>query len=126
MSQTSIAEDVVNELVRESTVCFLQLNSVDLAIQLTLEDYTIFRQIELTEYIDDLFNLKSNYGIPALSRFRELVNREMFWVVNEVCSEHNLVKRSKIIKQFIKVARMYISLHCISCVPFVSILKYVW
>jgi len=37
-------------------------------------------------------------------QFLQLVNREMFWVVTEVCSEHNLVRRSKIIKQFIKVA----------------------
>jgi Rap guanine nucleotide exchange factor 2 len=37
-------------------------------------------------------------------KFLQLVNREMFWVVTEVCSEHNLVRRSKIIKQFIKVA----------------------
>lgn len=29
----------------------------------------------------------------------------MFWVVTEICSEPNLVKRSKIIKQFIKLAR---------------------
>ncbi|XP_026682359.1 rap guanine nucleotide exchange factor 2-like [Diaphorina citri] len=35
----------------------------------------------------------------------QLVNREMFWVVTEVCSESNLVRRSKVIKQFIKVAR---------------------
>ncbi|XP_066987229.1 uncharacterized protein PDZ-GEF isoform X4 [Macrobrachium rosenbergii] len=105
VSQTHVPDDIVNELVRESAVCFLQLNSVELAVQLTLEDYTIFRQIEPTEYIDYLFNLKSNYGTPALSQFAGLVNREMFWVVTEVCSEHNLVKRSKIIKQFIKVAR---------------------
>lgn len=105
VSQTLVPDDIVNELVRESVVYFLQLNSVELAIQLTLEDYTIFRQIEPTEYIDYLFNLKSNYGTPALSQFAGLVNREMFWVVTEVCSEHNLVKRSKIIKQFIKVAR---------------------
>lgn len=32
----------------------------------------------------------------------------MFWVVTEICSEHNLIRRSKMIKQFIKVARMYI------------------
>ncbi|XP_042235626.1 rap guanine nucleotide exchange factor 2-like isoform X6 [Homarus americanus] len=105
VSQTLFPDDIVNELVRESTVYFLQLNSVELAIQLTLEDYTVFRKIEPTEYIDYLFNLKSNYGTPALSQFAELVNREMFWVVSEVCSEHNLVKRSKTIKQFIKVAR---------------------
>lgn len=43
--------------------------------------------------------------MPMLSQFAELVNREMFWVVTEVCSEHNLVRRSKIIKQFIKIAR---------------------
>lgn len=55
--------------------------------------------------MDDLFDLKSRYGVPMLSQFQELVNREMFWVVTEVCSEHNLVRRSKIIKQFIKIAR---------------------
>lgn len=103
--QTLLPDDIVTELIRESTVYFLQLNSVELAIQLTLKDYTVFRQIEPTEYIDYLFNLKSNYGTPALSQFAELVNREMFWVVTEVCAEHNLVKRSKTIKQFIKVAR---------------------
>jgi len=58
--------------------------------------------------VDDLFELKSRYGVPMLSQFQELVNREMFWVVTEVCSEHNLVRRSKIIKQFIKIARKYI------------------
>ncbi|KAK7067439.1 Rap guanine nucleotide exchange factor 2, partial [Halocaridina rubra] len=69
VSQTLVPDDIVNELVRESAVYFLQLNSVELAIQLTLEDYTIFRQVEPTEYIDYLFNLKSNYGTPALSQF---------------------------------------------------------
>lgn len=58
--------------------------------------------------MDDLFELKSRYGVPMLSQFAELVNREMFWVVTEVCSEHNLVRRSKIIKQFIKIARKYL------------------
>lgn len=69
--------------------------------------FSLYRQIESTEYVDDLFELKSKYGVPMLSQFAELVNREMFWVVTEVCSEHNLVRRSKIIKQFIKIARMY-------------------
>ena len=104
-SQNLVPDEIVNELIKESQVTFLQLNSVELAIQLTLEDFSIFRQIEPTEYIDYLFELKSKYGTPALSRFAELVNREMFWVVTEVCAEHNVVKRSKIIKQFIKVAR---------------------
>ncbi|XP_046668061.1 rap guanine nucleotide exchange factor 6 isoform X3 [Homalodisca vitripennis] len=104
-TETLVGDDLASELVRESQVHFLQLNAVEVAVQLTLQDFSIFRQIESTEYVDDLFELKSRYGTPMLSQFAELVNREMFWVVTEVCSEHNLVRRSKIIKQFIKVAR---------------------
>ncbi|XP_032687611.1 rap guanine nucleotide exchange factor 2-like isoform X15 [Odontomachus brunneus] len=105
ISETLVADEQAPELIRESQVHFLQLNAVEVAVQLTLQDFSIFRQIESTEYVDDLFQLKSRYGVPMLSQFAELVNREMFWVVTEVCSEHNLVRRSKIIKQFIKIAR---------------------
>ncbi|XP_023318481.1 rap guanine nucleotide exchange factor 2-like isoform X13 [Trichogramma pretiosum] len=105
ISETLVADEQAPELVRESQVHFLQLNAGEVAIQLTLQDYSIFRQIESTEYVDDLFELKSKYGTPMLRQFAELVNREMFWVVTEVCSEHNVVRRSKIIKQFIKIAR---------------------
>ncbi|XP_072745032.1 rap guanine nucleotide exchange factor 2 isoform X6 [Anoplolepis gracilipes] len=105
ISETLVADDQAPELIRESQVHFLQLNAVEVAIQLTLQDFSIFRQIESTEYVDELFELKSRYGTPMLSQFAELVNREMFWVVTEVCSEHNVVRRSKIIKQFIKIAR---------------------
>ncbi|XP_044011272.1 rap guanine nucleotide exchange factor 6-like isoform X4 [Aphidius gifuensis] len=105
ISETLVADEQAPELIRDSQVHFLQLNAVEVAIQLTLQDFSIFRQIESTEYVDDLFKLESRYGVPMLSEFSELVNREMFWVVTEVCSEHNIVRRSKIIKQFIKIAR---------------------
>ncbi|XP_018335456.1 rap guanine nucleotide exchange factor 2 isoform X2 [Agrilus planipennis] len=105
VTETLVPDELAPELVRESAVHFLQLNAVEVAIQLTLQDFSIFRQIEPTEYIDDLFELKSKYGTPMLDQFAALVNREMFWVVTEVCSEHNPVRRMKIIKQFIKVAR---------------------
>lgn len=93
--------------------------------------YLIIRQIESTEYVDDLFELKSRYGVPMLRQFAELVNREMFWVVTEVCSEHNLVRRSKIIKQFIKIASKFFSiynrrlkyLYCISFLTFSYLLQ---
>lgn len=67
-------------------------------------------QIESTEYIDDLFELKSKYGMPMLTKFAELVNKEMFWVVTEVCTEHNPLRRMRIVKQFIKVASELIRL----------------
>ncbi|XP_065216720.1 rap guanine nucleotide exchange factor 6-like isoform X2 [Planococcus citri] len=107
VTETLVTDEIAADMVRESTVTFLQLNAAEVALQLTMQDYNVFRQIEPTEYIDDLFELKSNFGTPALTLFAELVNKEMFWVVTEICSETNLVKRSKIIKQFIKLAR-----HC--------------
>ncbi|XP_034471604.1 rap guanine nucleotide exchange factor 2 isoform X2 [Drosophila innubila] len=110
-----VPDELALELVRESGVHFLQLNAYELAIQLTLQDFANFRQIESTEYIDELFELQSKYGVPMLSKFSELVNREMFWVVSEICAEHNIVRRMKIVKQFIKIAR-----HCKECRNFNS------
>lgn len=104
-TETLVGDELAADLIRESHVHFLQLNAVEVAVQLTLQDFSIFRQIEATEYVDDLFQLDSRYGTPMLSKFAELVNTEMFWVVTEICSEHNLIRRSKMIKQFIKVAR---------------------
>lgn len=105
ISETLVPDDMAPELLRDSVVHFLQLNAVEVATQLTLQDFCIFCQIESTEYVDDLFELKSRYGTPMLTQFAELVNKEMFWVVTEVVNEQNIVRRSKIIKQFIKVAR---------------------
>ncbi|GAB0092081.1 rap guanine nucleotide exchange factor 2 [Sergentomyia squamirostris] len=115
ITETLVPDDVASELVRENVVHFLQLNANEVAMQLTFQDFAIFRQIESTEYVDDLFELKSSYGIPMLRQFAELVNREMFWVVTEICSESNIVRRMKIIKQFVKVAR-----HCKECRNFNS------
>ena len=70
-----------------------------------VEDFTTFRQIEATEYVDDLFELRSGYGTPSLSLFCELVNREMMWTISEIVSEPNATKRMRVIKQFIKIAR---------------------
>ena len=65
-------DELAPELVRENQVHFLQLNAVEVAIQLTLQDFSIFRQIESTEYVDELFELRSRYGMPMLSKFAEV------------------------------------------------------
>lgn len=115
VSETLVPDEMAPELQREATVHFLQLNANELAIQLTVQDFATFRLIEPTEYVDDLFELNSKYGCPQLRQFAELVNREMFWVVTEVCTEPNVVRRAKIIKQFVKIAR-----HCKECKNFNS------
>lgn len=106
VSETLVPDEMAVELTRENVVTFLQLNANELAIQLTFQDFAIFRAIESTEYVDELFEIKTSaYGVPTLQRFAELVNREMFWVVTEVCGEMNIVRRMKIVKKFIKIAR---------------------
>ena len=106
-SESLLPDDNVNDLVKDAAVNLLQLNPVEVSTQLMVEDFTIFRQIEATEYVDDLYELESNsrYGTPSLSLFAELVNREMMWTIGEIVSESNATKRMRVIKQFIKIAR---------------------
>ncbi|XP_040575322.1 rap guanine nucleotide exchange factor 2 isoform X3 [Lepeophtheirus salmonis] len=105
-SETLLPDDAAAELQKDSSVSLLHLNSVEVATQLMVEDFTIFRQIEGTEYVTDLFGKKSRYGNPNLTRFSQLVNREMMWAITEIVIESsNLNKRMRIIKQFIKIAR---------------------
>ncbi|XP_038060264.1 rap guanine nucleotide exchange factor 2-like isoform X3 [Patiria miniata] len=115
-SETLMPDEVAVELLKDSQVTFLQLDSNEVAAQLTLRDYGIFQEIEATDYIEDLFVLQAKGSNDRLQLFEEIVNNELFWVVTEVCNELNLVKRAKIIKQFVKIAR-----HCKDCKNFNSL-----
>lgn len=90
--------------MREARINFLQLDPLEICTQLTLRDFQIFKSIQTTEYIDHIFKLKSNYGIPNLEKFLKLPNQEMYWTITEIIRENNLVQRSKILKHFIKLA----------------------
>ena len=104
-SEALLPDENTPDLHKESNVTLLQLNPVEVSTQLMVEDFTIFRQIEATEYVEDLFEIESRYGTPNLSTFSALVNREMMWVISEIVAEHNIHKRMRVIKQFIKIAR---------------------
>lgn len=56
----------------------LQLNPAELAWQLTLEDFKVFREIEPTEYVDELFELNSKYGCPMIQKFAEVSLSPLF------------------------------------------------
>ena len=73
VSQPLVPDELAPEIAKESSVSLLQLHAVEVAAQLTLEDFSLFRQIEPTEYVDDLFQLTSSYGLPALSKFEEVI-----------------------------------------------------
>ncbi|XP_006899121.1 PREDICTED: rap guanine nucleotide exchange factor 6 isoform X3 [Elephantulus edwardii] len=114
-TETLCSDEDAQELVKESHLSMLQLSTIELAAQLSMRDFDLFRNIEPTEYIDDLFKLDSKTGNTHLKEFEDIVNQETFWVASEILTEANQLKRMKIIKHFIKIA-----LHCRECKNFNS------
>ncbi|VDP26119.1 unnamed protein product, partial [Heligmosomoides polygyrus] len=104
-SEPLVPDDLAPEIMRESQAQLLALNAQVVAAQLTLQDFAVFASIEPTDHILNCHSC--TYGSPRLEEFERIFNREMWWVATEVCSEHNIQKRAKLIKKFIKVAR-----HC--------------
>nr|XP_004666644.1 rap guanine nucleotide exchange factor 6 isoform X4 [Jaculus jaculus] len=114
-TETLCSDEDAQELLRESQLSLLQLSTIEVATQLSMRDFELFRNIEPTEYIDDLFKLDSKTGNTHLKEFEDIVNQETFWVASEILRESNQLKRMKIIKHFIKIA-----LHCRECKNFNS------
>ena len=61
-SQQLVPEEISGQLLAEASVNLLQLTPEEIATQLMVEDFTIFRQIEQTEYVDHIFGIKSKFG----------------------------------------------------------------
>ncbi|XP_023561523.1 rap guanine nucleotide exchange factor 2 isoform X4 [Octodon degus] len=114
-TETLCSDEDAQELLRESQISLLQLSTVEVSAQLSVRNFELFRNIEPTEYIDDLFRLRSKTSCANLKRFEDVINQETFWVASEILRETNQLKRMKIIKHFIKIA-----LHCRECKNFNS------
>ncbi|XP_066574119.1 rap guanine nucleotide exchange factor 2 isoform X3 [Amia ocellicauda] len=114
-TETLCSDEDAQDLLRESQISLLQLSTVEVATQLSMRNFELFCGIEPTEYIDDLFKIKSKTGAANLKKFEEVINQETFWVASEIVREQNQLKRMKIIKHFIKIA-----LHCRECKNFNS------
>lgn len=65
-------DELRSELIREAQISLLHLNTTEVASQLTLEDFKVFKDIEPTEYIDDLFKINARYGTPSLTKFSDV------------------------------------------------------
>uniref|UniRef100_A0A4W3H5P4 Rap guanine nucleotide exchange factor 6 n=1 Tax=Callorhinchus milii TaxID=7868 RepID=A0A4W3H5P4_CALMI len=114
-TETLCSDEDAQELLRESQITLLQLSTIEVATQLSMRDFELFRNIEPTEYIDDLFKRESKSGNAHLKQFEDIINQETFWVATEILKEVIQLKRMKIIKHFVKVA-----LHCRECKNFNS------
>ncbi|KAF3838756.1 hypothetical protein F7725_010524 [Dissostichus mawsoni] len=114
-TETLCSDDDAQDLLREGQISLLQLSTVEVSTQLSMRAFELFCAIEPTEYIDDLYKLRSKTGSFSLKRFEEAINHETFWVATEVTREPNQLKRMKNVKHFIKIA-----LHCRECKNFNS------
>uniref|UniRef100_A0A8C6Q3V8 Rap guanine nucleotide exchange factor 6 n=1 Tax=Nothobranchius furzeri TaxID=105023 RepID=A0A8C6Q3V8_NOTFU len=114
-TETLCSDEDAQDLLRESQISLLQLSTMEVAAQLSMRDFELFRNIESTEYVDDLFKIDSSAGCGNLKQFEEVINQETFWVATEILKEPNTLKRMKTIKHFIKIA-----LHCRECKNFNS------
>uniref|UniRef100_UPI0037E91DE3 rap guanine nucleotide exchange factor 6-like isoform X2 n=1 Tax=Semicossyphus pulcher TaxID=241346 RepID=UPI0037E91DE3 len=114
-TETLCSDEDAQDLLRESQISLLQLSTMEVAAQLSMRDFELFRNIESTEYVDDLFKLDSSIASGNLKQFEEVINQETFWVATEILKEPNAMKRMKTIKHFIKIA-----LHCRECKNFNS------
>lgn len=54
------------------TISLLQFGVHELGSQLTEKDFQLFRNIEPTEFLADLFHCDSQFGTPNLTRFSEV------------------------------------------------------
>ena len=80
-----VPDAVVPELVKESHISFLDLDTYELAYQISVRDYAIFRNVLPTDYIIDTFKRKQSNksNIKNMNSLEDLVNDEMFWVMHE-------------------------------------------
>ncbi|KAI3351080.1 hypothetical protein L3Q82_005647 [Scortum barcoo] len=61
-TETLCSDEDAQDLLREGQISLLQLSTVEVATQLSMRAFELFCAIEPTEYIDDLFKLRSKTG----------------------------------------------------------------
>lgn len=105
ISEGPISDEVALEISREANLTLFQLSPLDIAKELTLQDFELFRNVDSREYIYNLFESKNERKSKNLRCVEQTTNTEMFWVISEICSEMNITKRVKLLKYFIKVAK---------------------
>lgn len=67
-----VPDELMADLKKEAQIHLTQLNTQEVASQLTLEDFKVFKEIQCTEYIDEIFKLQSKYGTPNLKKFADV------------------------------------------------------
>ncbi|XP_004365323.2 rap guanine nucleotide exchange factor GEF2 [Capsaspora owczarzaki ATCC 30864] len=86
----------------------LEMDERDIARHITLQDYHLFSSTESIEYITLLWRHQGK-DISNLLMFMQRFNELNYWVVTEVCSSKNTIRRVNVIKKFITIAKDLLS-----------------
>eukprot|EP01116_Phalansterium_solitarium_P022542 TRINITY_DN7483_c0_g1_i1.p1 TRINITY_DN7483_c0_g1~~TRINITY_DN7483_c0_g1_i1.p1 ORF type:complete len:750 (+),score=198.76 TRINITY_DN7483_c0_g1_i1:128-2377(+) len=84
---------------------FTDVEPKDLARQLTLLEFKLFRDVPVQELIQQAWT-KGAERTPHVQRFVDHFNSVSFWVASEIVSESTVKRRITLIKQFIVIAEL--------------------
>lgn len=102
-----------------SPSAFLDIKSLDIARELTMEEFELYCAVEPRELLGQAWQKENKRELaPNLTRLIERFNRIGFWVSTEVLTKQDLKIRVKCIKKFIKIAH-----RCYECNNFNGIMQ---
>lgn len=85
---------------------FSKFDAASIAQQLTLHNYTIFKNIHPIEFLHEIWK-KNNDASPSFKHFVNRFDMESYWVITELClNAKNFKDRVKILSKFISVANV--------------------
>ena len=90
--------------LKNKITSFLDLDVKDLAQQLTLIEFRLFKAIPYVELTAQAWNYKGK--APTVTAYIERFNEVSYWIATEVVLCPNLKKRVNILKRFIQLAEV--------------------
>ncbi|KAJ3120594.1 hypothetical protein HK098_004463 [Nowakowskiella sp. JEL0407] len=89
----------------------MNLGPEDLAKQLCLHDFQLFKYIHPIEVLNQIWKKKDEEDSPSLDFFIQRFDKESYWVATELVAIKDLKKRTSALKQFILTAKACLDLH---------------
>lgn len=80
-----------------------EITTEDLAQQLAIHNFTLFKKIRPIEYLNQVW-LKENNTSVHMQLFIDRSDKESYWVATEIVKETDLKKRIKLLSKFITAA----------------------
>ena len=91
---------------------FLEISPREIAVQLTLYEYEIFKKMKVDEYLHQAWaKNEKDIKAPAIVKYTRHFNRISSWIVRSILLESDVEKRSQVIRRLIAVAMNLLQLN---------------